>query len=82
VFCLLKLPAHGIGLWFLKRWKAEVCELASAIGSEFKAHSGLRRMQTWKSLRIISDEASDFDTVIARILSLAFAFVTPSQSGE
>jgi len=43
--------------------------LASSVGSELRAHSGLRKIETWKSLRIMSDKASIFDTV--RILSLA-----------
>ena len=53
--------------------------LAKSVGSEIKAHSGLRRMETWKSLRMISDKASVFDTVRAQILSesMAFEFVTP-----
>ena len=43
------------------------CELAKSVGSELKAHSGLRRMETWKSLRTISDKASVFDTLSAQI---------------
>ena len=43
------------------------CELAKSVGSELKAHSGLRRMETWKSLKIISDKAIVFDTVNAQI---------------
>jgi len=33
-------------------------------------------METWKSLRIMFDKASVFDTVSARILSLALESVT------
>jgi len=62
---------------FLKSWKADVWELASSVGSELRAHSGLRRIETWRSLSIMSDKASIFDTVSARILSLALKFVTP-----
>jgi len=43
------------------------CVLAKSVGSELKAHSGLRRMETWKSLRTISDKASVFDTLSAQI---------------
>ena len=31
---------------FLKRLHADVCELASSVGRELRAHSGLRRMET------------------------------------
>ena len=62
---------------FLKSLNADVCELATSVGSELRAHLGLRKMETWKSLRMISDKASVFDTVSTRILSLALEFVTP-----
>jgi len=42
-----------------------------------KSHSGLHKMETWKSLRMMSDKASVFDTASNRILSLALEFVTP-----
>jgi len=62
---------------FLKSLNADVCELASSVGRELRAHSGLRRMKTWKSFRMMSDKASVFETVSARILSLALEFVNP-----
>ena len=31
---------------FLKSLNAHVCELASSVGTELRAHSGLRRMET------------------------------------
>jgi len=34
-------------------------------------------METWKSLRMMSDKASVLDTVSTRIFSLALEFVTP-----
>ena len=39
------------------------------VGSELrlKAPSGLRKMETWESLRIMSDKASVFDTVSVQI---------------
>jgi hypothetical protein len=43
---------------FLKSLNADVCELASSVGSELRAHSELRKMETWKSLRMMSDKAS------------------------
>jgi len=62
---------------FLKSLNADVCELASSVGRELRAHSGLRRMETLKSLRMMSDKASVLKTVSARILSLALELVTP-----
>jgi len=33
-------------VYFLKSLNADVCELASSVGKELRAHSGLRRMET------------------------------------
>jgi len=63
-------PLNG-PLIFLKSLDADVCELASPVGRELRAHSRLCRMEMWKSLRMMSDKASVFETVSARILSLA-----------
>jgi len=57
---------------FLKRWQDDVCVLTKSVG----AHSGLHKMETRKSLRMITDKAGAFDTVSNRIFSLAFEFVT------
>ena len=62
--------------FFLKSLNADVCELATSVGRELRAHSGLRRMYV-KFLRMMYDKASVFETVSARILSLALEFVTP-----
>ena len=64
---------------FLKSLSAAVCELARSVGKELRAHSGLRRMETSKSLRIMSDKASFFETVSTRILFLALEFVPPKR---
>jgi len=69
-------PLNG-PVTFLKSLNADVCELANSVGSELRAHSGLRRMETWKSLRMMYDKPRVFETVSARILSLALKFVTP-----
>jgi len=64
-----------------QRLSAE-CASASCVvlaaGSELRAHSGLRKTETWKSLRMMSDRAKVLSTVRLRILSLAFELVTPS----
>jgi len=69
-------PLNGLVI-FLKSLSAAVCELASSVGRELRAHSGLRRMETWKGLRMMSDKARVFETVSAGIFSLALEFVTP-----
>jgi len=69
-------PLNG-PVFFLKSLSAAVCELASSVGRELRAHSGLCRMETSKSLRMMSDKASVFETVSARIFSLALEFITP-----
>jgi len=61
----------------LKSLNADVCELASSVRRELRTHSGLRRMETWKNLRMMSDKDSVFETVRTRNLSLALEFVTP-----
>ena len=61
---------------FLKSLSAAFCELASSVGRELRAHSGLSRMETLKSLRMRSDKARVFETVSARIFFLALEFVT------
>jgi len=43
---LLKLPAPNVPVNFLKILSAAVRELASSVGRELRAHSGLRRMET------------------------------------
>ena len=63
---------------FLQRWNFSVCEFAKVVGGELRAHSGMRRTETWKSLRIMSDKARVLATVRLRILFLAFEFVTAS----
>jgi len=57
---------------FLKSLNADVCELASSVERELTAYSGLRRMETWKSLRMMSDKVSVLETVGTRILSLVY----------
>jgi len=47
------------------------------VGSELKAHSGLQRMEVWKSLRMMSERAKVLDTVSMRKFSLALLFQTP-----
>jgi len=69
-------------VYFLKSLNADVCELASSVGKELRAHSGLRRMETWNSLRMMSDKASVFETVSTQILSLALEFVTLRSPGR
>jgi len=44
--------------------------LASSVGSKLKAHSGLCRIETWKSLKIMSDKASVLDNVSAALESV------------
>jgi len=39
----------------LKRWDCYVWKFARAVGNELRAHSWLRRIEMWKSLRMISD---------------------------
>jgi len=74
-------PLNGL-VNFLKSLNADVCELTSPVGSKLRAHSGLRKMETWKSLRMMSDKANVFDTVSIWILSLALEFVTPRSYKE
>jgi len=84
VFCLLKLPARQIDRWIFRRvdrLKFGCRPVLIRVWSELKAHSGLRRIETLKSLRIMSDRTSVFDTAIAWILSLALESVHISDRG-
>jgi len=49
--------------------------LKTAVGSELKAHSG-RRIEVWKSLRMMSESARILNTVSMCMLSLALLFET------
>jgi len=55
--CKITSPLNEL-VNFLKSWEADVWELANSVGIKLRAHSGLRRIETWQSLRIMPDRAA------------------------